>query len=278
MRLCRTERGGAQDEDPDHRLVGPDRHESRAAAAARRPSGLRDRQAAQHVDRRVPVPAPGPRRPLRAVSRRHQRRGVPGGRPRRASRGAREGAPARPRAASGARERDDDVQRPRVRAAGEHPDRLLLEPRGLRRRAPVRGVQRAGRRLRLHGEHVLRVEDRGRGVHLLVRALLRPAVPRVPVLERVRQVRQRPRADGPRDSPLHPLDAPRRADHDLRRPRQDPGLHVRRRLRGRDHPGHRGARRADGSSTRRSTSPTARATRSSTARSGSPPSSGPSRA
>src|SRR6185503_11759387 len=105
----------------------------------------------------------------------------------RAPRRARQGASARARAAPCARERDDDVQRARVRAEGEHPDRLLVEPRGLRRRPPVRGLQRAGCRLRVHGEHVLRVEDRRRGVHLLVCALLRASLPRLPVLERLRR-------------------------------------------------------------------------------------------
>ena len=66
-----------------------------------------------------------------------------------------------------------------------------------------------------YGEHVLRVEDRGRGVHLLVRALLRAPLPRLPVLERLRPLRQRPPPD-PGHPALHPLDAARRADHDLR--------------------------------------------------------------
>ena len=53
--------------------------------------------------------------------------------------------------------------------------RLLVDARGLRRRAPVRGVRRGDRRLRLHGEPVLGVED-----HLARRSstrtpLLRPA-------------------------------------------------------------------------------------------------------
>ena len=107
------------------------------------------------------------------VPRGDQRRRVPGGRPRRPPRGAREGAPARPAAAPGARERRHDVQRARVRATPERPDRVLVEPRGVRRRASFRGVRRAGRRLRLRGEHVLGVEDLRRGVRLLLRALLR---------------------------------------------------------------------------------------------------------
>ena len=87
------------------------------------------------------------------------------------------------------------------------PDRLLVQPRGLRRRPPVRGLRRARRRLRLHGEHVLGVEDRRRGVRLLVRALLRPPLPRLPLLQRLRPLRQRPAPDGARHPALHPLDA-----------------------------------------------------------------------
>ena len=165
---------------------------------ARRPRGLRRRQAAQPVDRRLPDPAAGSRRPLPGVPRRDQRGRVPGGRPRRAPRRAREGAPARPRAAPRARERDHDVQRPRVRARARAAARLLVDPRGVRRRSPLRGVRGGGRRLRLHGEPVLGVEDRERGVHLLVRALLRPRLPRLPLLERLRALRQRPLADGAR--------------------------------------------------------------------------------
>ena len=158
----------------------------------------------------------------------------PRGGPRRASRRAREGAPARPAAAPCARERRDDVQRARVRPPAAHPDRLLVQSRGLRRRAPLRGVRRVDRRLRLHREHLLGLEDRRRGVHLLVRPLLRAAVSRLPLLERLRALRQRPAPHGARDAALHPRDAARRADHGLRRPREDARLHLRRRLRRRD--------------------------------------------
>ena len=91
------------------------------APPARRPRGVRRRQAPERVDGRVPDAAPGPRRPLPGVPRRHRRRRVPGGRPRRAPRRAREGAPARAPAAPRARERDHDVQRPRVRRAARLP-------------------------------------------------------------------------------------------------------------------------------------------------------------
>ena len=160
--------------------------------------------------------------------------------------------------------------------AAARSDRVLVQPRGLRRRAPVRGVRRGRRRLRLHGEHVLRLEDRGGGVHLLVRALLRAALSRLPLLQRLRPLRQRPAPDGARDPALHPLDAARRADHRLRGPGQDARLHVRRRLRRRNHTRSRRSRRA-ASSTRRSISPTVGGTRSFIAPSGSQPSSAPSR-
>ena len=69
----------------DHRELRPDRHEPRAAAAARGSRGVRDRQAPEHLDRRVPVPAAGSRRPLRRLPGRDQRRRVPRGRRRRAT-------------------------------------------------------------------------------------------------------------------------------------------------------------------------------------------------
>ena len=88
-------------------------------------------------------------------------------------------------------------------------------------------------------------------------------VHRLPLLERLRPVRQRPRADDPRDPALHPPDPARRADHGLRRQRQGARLHLRRRLRRGDRPrASPGSPRA-ASATRRSTSPTGRATRSS---------------
>ena len=98
-------------------------------------------------------------------------------------------------------------------------------------------------RLRLHGEPVLRLEDRERGVHLRLRALLRAQVPRLPLLERLRALRQRPAPDVARAAALHPLDVARRADHGLRRRRQGARLHLHRRLRRRDLARDRGARR-----------------------------------
>ena len=98
-----------------------------------------------------------------------ERRRVARGRPRRPPRRAREGAPARPPAAARARERDDDLQRPRVLPRARAAARLLVDARGVRRRPPLRRVRRGDRRLRLHGEPVLGVEDRLRGVHLLLR-------------------------------------------------------------------------------------------------------------
>ena len=140
--------------------------------------------------------------------------------------------------------------------------RLLVDARGLRRRPPLRGVRRGRRRLRLHREPVLGVEDHLRGVHLLVRPLLRPRVPRLPLLERLRPLRQRPAADGARAAAVHPPDEPRRADHGLRRRRQGARLHLHRRLRRRDRARYRARSPTAASRTRRSTSPTARATRS----------------
>ena len=55
-------------------------------------------------------------------------------------------------AAPCARERDHDLQRARVRARHRPADRVLVDARGVRRRAPLRGVRRGGRRLRLHRE------------------------------------------------------------------------------------------------------------------------------
>ncbi len=140
--------------------------------------------------------------------------------------------------------------------------RVLVDARGLRRRAPVRGVRRRGRRLRLHGEPVLGVEDHERGVHLLVRALLRPRLSRLPLLERLRALRQRPVAHGARAAAVHAPAVARRGDHDLRRRREGARLHVHRRLRRRHRARRLRARREARARTRRSTSPTARATRS----------------
>ncbi len=78
----------------------------------------------------------------------------------------------------------------------------------------------------------------GEALDLLLRALLPAAVHRVPLLQRLRPVRQRPRADDPRDPALHPPDPARRADHGVRWRRQGARLHLRRRLCRGDRPGH----------------------------------------
>ena len=156
---------------PHHRLERADRHQPRAPAARRGPRCLRRRQAPEHVDGRLPVPAAGPLRALRSDGGRRRWNRVPARRRGRPPRRSRQGAPARPRARPGAREHDDDVQRARVLPPDADADHLQLEPRGLRRRPPVPDRGRDGR-LRLRREHVLRLEDRRRGARLLVRALL----------------------------------------------------------------------------------------------------------
>ena len=64
-------------------------------------------------------------------------------------------------------------------------------------------------------------------------------VPRLPLLQRLRALRQRPAADGARAAALHPPDRARRADHGLRRRRQGARLHLHRRLRRRHRARHR---------------------------------------
>ena len=101
------------------------------------------------------------------------------------------------------------------------------------------------RRLRLRREHVLRLQDRRRGARLLLRPLLPASVHRLPLLERLRALRQRPHPDDPRDPALHPPDPARRADHRVRRQRQGARLHLRRRLCRGDRPGDHRARRGE---------------------------------
>ena len=108
------------------------------------------------------------------------------------------------------------------------------------------GYDETARRLRLHREHLLGLEDRRRGLRLFVRPLLRPPLSRLPLLQRLRPLRQRSPPHGPRHPALHPLARARGADHDLRRPRQDSRLHVRGRLRGRHHARGRSTRRGQG--------------------------------
>ena len=155
---------------------GPDRHEPRPPAARATATGS---SASTSARTRGRMPSRRCSRISRATTRRSRAASAGSStrrrRPRRPPRRAREGAPARAPAAPRARERDHDVQRARVRARARAAARLLVDARGVRRRAPLRGVRRGGRRLRLHGEPVLGVEDHQRGVHLLVRALLRPA-------------------------------------------------------------------------------------------------------
>ena len=254
---------GLADARPPHRLVGPDRHEPRAAAAAGRPLGLRRRQA-----RRTPGRTSSTRcsRTSPATTRRSTAAS----------------------AASSTREVDVVVHM----AAHAKVHQLVRQPhRALENAMMTFNVLEYCRQLELplvfsstrevygdvhrfeeYGEAAADfaytespysgVEDHLRGVHLLVRPLLRPAVPRLPLLERLRPLRQRPAADGARAAAVHPPDEPRRADHGLRRRREGARLHLHRRLRRRHRARHRAPRRRPRRRTRRSTSPTARATRS----------------
>ena len=102
----------------------------------------------------------------------------------------------------------------------ESADRLLVEPGGLRRRAPAcRGGRRARRaptsptRSRTYSASKIAGEA---FVYSYARCY-GPALPRLPLLERLRALRQRPRAHGARPAALHPHDAARRAGHGLRR-------------------------------------------------------------
>ena len=94
--------------------------------------------------------------------------------------------------APGAGKHDHDLQRAGILPPAARADHLQQQPRGLRRCASLRhrGDQR---RLRLHREHLLRLQDRRRGADLLLCALLRAALPRLPLQQRLRALRQRPR-------------------------------------------------------------------------------------
>ncbi len=141
--------------------------------------------------------------------------------------------------------------------------RLLVDARGLRRRAPLRGVRRGGRRLRLHGEPVLGARrSRARRSSTRMRAATASATSSS--ASRTSTAATTTTCSGWSAccrSSSHQLGA-RRADHGLRRRRQGARLHLHRRLRRRHRARHRRARRAAASRTRRSTSPTGRATRS----------------
>ena len=106
-------------------------------------------------------------------------------------------------AAPRARERDHDVQRARVRRGLELP---LVFSSTREVYGDVHRFEEYARKppTSVHGEPVLGVEDRERGVHLLVRALLRARLPRLPLLERLRPLRQRPVAHGTRAAAVHP--------------------------------------------------------------------------
>ena len=84
--------------------------------------------------------------------------------------------------------------------------------------------------------------------------LLRPAVPRLPLLERLRALRHRPPADGARAAAVHAPAVAWRADHGLRRRREGARLHLHRRLR-RRHRARRRTRLAAGTSRERDDQP-----------------------
>ena len=78
----------------------------------------------------------------------------------------------------------------------QHADDLQLSSREVYGGRPPLHDRGGERRLRVRREHLLRLEDRRRGADLLLCPLLRAALSRLPLLERLRPLRQRPRADG----------------------------------------------------------------------------------
>ena len=133
--------------------LGADRDESRAPAAAGRPSRSSASTSARTPGRTSSATcsrtSPATTRPSRAGSTASSTPRSTSSSTSPRTRRCTSSSAAAPRA----RERGDDVQRARVRAPAARPDRVLVQPRGLRRRAPLRGVRRGRRRLRLHGEH-----------------------------------------------------------------------------------------------------------------------------
>ena len=206
--------GRGEHEDPDHGSSGQIGTNSRCAcfAAATRSSAS--------TSARTPGPtssptSPGPRGPLRAVPRRDQRRRVPGDRPRRPPRRPREGPPAR-RGAHRALE--NAVMTFNVLEYARQANIPIVFSSSREVYGDVHRFEGYNEQAAdfAYTESTYRVEDRGRGVHLLVRAVLRAPLPRLSLLERLRPVRQRPQSHGPGHPALHPLDAARRAHHDLR--------------------------------------------------------------
>ena len=166
-----------------------------SAPAARGTRCVRRRQAAEHLDGRLSLSAA---RPLRALPSFPGGIGgveYPPGRSRCAPGGAREGAPARSPAAPGAREHDHDLQRARVLPPAE--SARSFSRRAARSTATCTGFEedeRGERRLRLHGVAPTPLRRSPARPCLLVCALLRPALSRLPLLERLRALRQRSRA------------------------------------------------------------------------------------
>ncbi len=135
----------------------------------RRPRGVRRRQAPEHLGGRLPDAAPGSRGPLPAF-----RGGIGGVEYPEVDLVVHLAAHAKVHqlVRQPHRALENAIMTFNVleyaRALGLPLD-LLVDPRGVRRRPPLRGVLGGGSRLRLHGEPVLGVEDHQRGVHLLLR-------------------------------------------------------------------------------------------------------------
>ena len=236
-------RRGRSVKRPPHRVVRPDRDEPRAPAPGRRPRGLRRSTSARtRWTRRVPLPPPGSLGPLPGVSGRDRRRRVPRGRPRRPSRRAREGAPARPPSRT-ARSRTlmmtfNVLEYCRQRSSRSSSPRRARSTatstasRATRRRPPTSPSRRA--RTRRRRSRARRSSTRTRaatGCDYLVFRFSNVYGRYDNDLHRMARV-----------LPLfiHRISA-RRADHGLRRRGEGARLHLRRRLRRRDRARDRGS-------------------------------------
>src|ERR1035437_2934333 len=162
-------------------------------------------------------------------------------RPHRPPRRLGQGPPARQGTRKSPRKRRHDLLGPRTRTQSrrggggrkERRHRLRLLPRSLRRHPPPRHRRIHGR-LRHRRLPLLRFQNRRRSLLLLLRQMLQPQNPRLPFLQRLRPLRQRPRPHGTRHPPLRPENRQQPTHHRLR-PRQNARLHLHRRLHRRHH-------------------------------------------